>query len=93
MIDFFLKMTSVVIAETDYGKVEGIKTDSLLNEPYIKFLGIPYAKAPLGELRFKVKSALITYLAYLVNNKINDDEIDIYLNRTHKSLLHGKKYV
>ncbi|XP_070507299.1 esterase B1-like [Chironomus tepperi] len=42
-----------VIAETEYGKVQGVKTDSVLNEPYIKFLGIPYAKAPLGELRFK----------------------------------------
>jgi len=54
-------MANFVIAETEYGEVQGVKTDSVLNEPYIKFLGIPYAKAPLGELRFKVRSALITY--------------------------------
>lgn len=54
-------MTDDIIAETEYGKVQGVKTESVVNDPYIQFLGIPYAKAPLRELRFKVNSALITY--------------------------------
>lgn len=58
-------MTDGIIAETEYGKVQGVKTNSVLNDPYIQFLGIPYAKAPLKELRFKVNSALITYLIIL----------------------------
>ena len=61
-------MDNFVIAETEYGVVQGIKTNSILNEPYIKFLGIPYAQTPVGELRFKVKIALIRYFLFLSSN-------------------------
>ena len=36
------------IVEIQYGKIEGIETDGL-----IKYLGIPYAVQPAGELRWK----------------------------------------
>lgn len=55
-----LRMTSeFVIVNTEYGKVRGKKTISALNTEYINFLGIPYAKKPIGELRFKVSLNLI----------------------------------
>lgn len=47
-------MSDFVIAETEYGKVRGIKTTSCLNTSFNAFLGIPYAAPPVGELRFKV---------------------------------------
>lgn len=47
-------MTELVIANTEYGKVQGVKTKTVLGEDYIKFLGIPYAEKPVGKLRFKV---------------------------------------
>lgn len=37
------------VAETDYGKVKGKK----VTEKVIRFAGIPYAKEPVGDLRFK----------------------------------------
>lgn len=44
-----------LIVTTSLGKVEGKQVDSILpNEKYYAFLGIPYAKPPVGELRFMV---------------------------------------
>lgn len=43
------------VAETTNGKIRGILNTTLLNDiPFYAFKGIPYAKAPLGPLRFKV---------------------------------------
>lgn len=43
------------VVETNSGKVKGIKVKSILkNEQYYSFLGIPYGKPPVGELRFMV---------------------------------------
>ena len=39
---------SKFIAETTTGKIQGYA-----REDHIAFLGIPYAKPPVGELRFK----------------------------------------
>ncbi|KAH8264000.1 hypothetical protein KR038_000471, partial [Drosophila bunnanda] len=41
------------VAETEYGKVQGIKRLSIYDVPYYSFEGIPYAQPPVGELRFK----------------------------------------
>jgi carboxylesterase type B len=41
-------------ANTEFGRVKGKRTTSSLDSEYISFLGIPYAKPPVGELRFKV---------------------------------------
>ncbi|KAG5677879.1 hypothetical protein PVAND_007596 [Polypedilum vanderplanki] len=43
----------ILIAKTEYGKVRGKQTISALGTEYISFLGIPYAKPPVGSLRFK----------------------------------------
>lgn len=36
------------------GQVKGFKIASSYNYQYYNFIGIPYAKPPIGELRFKV---------------------------------------
>lgn len=55
-------MSDFVVAETEYGRVQGIRKTSVLNEDFIAFLGLPYATPPLGPLRFKVSVAIIVYL-------------------------------
>ncbi|XP_062123463.1 esterase B1-like [Drosophila sulfurigaster albostrigata] len=42
-----------VIADTEYGKVRGVKRLSTYDVPYFSFEGIPYAQPPIGELRFR----------------------------------------
>lgn len=42
-----------LIIDTKYGPVRGTTRTSLLGQEYLSFQGIPYAKAPIGELRFK----------------------------------------
>lgn len=49
-------MNSTTIVETNYGLVQGVITISLLNNVFHSYLGIPYAKPPIGDLRFKVGS-------------------------------------
>lgn len=47
-------MSQFEIVDTELGKVRGIRKVSALDTPFSAFLGIPYATAPIGELRFKV---------------------------------------
>jgi carboxylesterase type B len=42
-----------VIVETEYGSVKGDKRSTESGDVYCNFQGIPYMKAPLGNLRFK----------------------------------------
>lgn len=39
---------------TKYGPVRGCKRTSIVGEEYLSFRGVPYARPPLGDLRFKV---------------------------------------
>lgn len=44
------------IVDTDNGRIRGIKSTTLLKgDEFYAFKGIPYAKPPIGDLRFKVK--------------------------------------
>lgn len=47
-------MSEFVIVDTDLGRIRGVKKVSALETPFNAFLGVPYAKPPIGELRFKV---------------------------------------
>ena len=46
---------SELIVSTGYGPVQGTARTSLYGTGYVSFQGIPYAKPPVGELRFKVR--------------------------------------
>lgn len=52
--NIFNRMSEFVIADTEYGKVKGVKKTSVLNTVYNAFFGIKYATPPIGDLRFKV---------------------------------------
>lgn len=44
------------IIDTKNGQVRGIRQTTLLNNiPFYSFKGIPFAKPPVGDLRFKVE--------------------------------------
>lgn len=54
-VDFCRSIQSeVVTVTTKAGPVKGYKIASSFDYHYINFIGIPYAKAPVGDLRFKV---------------------------------------
>ncbi|KAJ6640046.1 Esterase B1 [Pseudolycoriella hygida] len=46
-------MSDSLIVKTNYGPVKGLSRKSVVGEQYISFRGIPYAKPPIGKLRFK----------------------------------------
>ena len=48
------KDDSMLTVTTDLGKVKGSKQLSSKGKTYYSFHGIPFAKPPIGELRFKV---------------------------------------
>ena len=53
--DYKAKMSDdFIVASTEYGQVRGKKVISELSTAYWQFLGIPYAKPPVGERRFQV---------------------------------------
>lgn len=58
MVDFKVQQrryrtSEKMIVSTTYGPIKGVKRKSIYGECYYSFEGIPFAKAPLGELRFK----------------------------------------
>lgn len=60
------EMSDFVIIATEYGKVRGIKKVSALNNAYCAFLGVRYATPPVGELRFKVSSIVLSAFCLLM---------------------------
>lgn len=52
-----VNLASPFVTQTDKGLVMGeILTTVLKNQEYLSFQGIPYAKPPVGKLRFKVNN-------------------------------------
>lgn len=55
IVDFYrFRVSETIIVSTKSGPVKGYKMGSNFNFQYLNFFGIPYAKPPIGELRFKV---------------------------------------
>lgn len=51
--------------ETKNGKIRGIRKKTLFKKvDYYSFKGIPYAKSPTGELRFKVSEIFRFFIEY-----------------------------
>jgi hypothetical protein len=46
---------SSVIVDTNYGQLRGMKGTARNGRMFFEFLGIPYAQAPVGDLRFEVR--------------------------------------
>lgn len=48
------------VIETDDGPIRGVRNTTLLNgEIFYSYRGIPYAKAPIADLRFKVNMQVL----------------------------------
>lgn len=58
-------MSDFDIVETEYGKIRGIKKVSALETPYTAFVGVPYARAPVGDLRFKVSNRFMSHSSFV----------------------------
>lgn len=75
-------MTDCVVTNTNFGQIEGLKQQSALGCDYVSFLGVPFAKPPVGNLRFKVSKlkkiekkrfqvlSNYLYLQFIVTSKI-----------------------
>lgn len=50
---YHTKMTAPIVT-IEEGQVKGTQTENYQGGKFFSFLGIPYAKPPVGELRFKV---------------------------------------
>lgn len=48
-----------ITIKSSHGEIVGFKMSSSFDFQYVNFLGIPYAKPPIGHLRFKVRQCLI----------------------------------
>jgi hypothetical protein len=44
-----------VIVTLEQGDLKGLRIESIRDRELLAFLGIPYAKPPVGDLRFKVR--------------------------------------
>lgn len=53
----FANVNEELIVETSYGRLQGITVETNAGKKASVFLGIPYAKPPLAELRFEVSLA------------------------------------
>lgn len=55
--DINMKEAEMIIVNTKYGKISGIEEDGGIHA----FLGVPYAKPPVGELRFRPPQEMDTW--------------------------------
>jgi carboxylesterase type B len=51
-------MAEFIVVDTEYGKVKGVSKTSALSTAFAAFVGIRYAKPPVGDLRFKVSAKI-----------------------------------
>ncbi|XP_064550488.1 esterase B1-like [Drosophila montana] len=101
MVQYNLATDIETVLDTEYGRVRGLQRKTLYDEElYFAFEGIPYAKPPLGELRFRAPQPPETWThildctyprskpmhRHLVLRSIEGSEDCLYLNVYSKSL-------
>lgn len=58
-----------LIVETRVGKLRGKKETACNGTEYFSFNGIPYAKPPVGELRFRVSIPFLCSVTFIFIQK------------------------
>lgn len=58
------------VVKTKSGFVKGFKIASSFDYSYFNFIGIPYATAPIGELRFKVSLVSFHFISFHWNQAV-----------------------
>lgn len=70
-VDYYRNYFSeIVTVTTKSGPVKGFRIASAFDYHYINFHGIPYAKQPIGDLRFKVRLKWIIQYKVDFNRKL-----------------------
>lgn len=72
--DTFADINSPPIVTIKNGSIQGQMRLAGLTKPVYRYLSIPYAKAPVGDLRFEVRNTICNYKIYIIY-KINLDII------------------
>ena len=71
LISLWLKFTPAPIATTEYGKIEGLHYVTPDGFATQMFMGIPYAKPPINELRFEVGLSRTSQIHKLLNLRLH----------------------
>lgn len=69
------------IVQVQQGQLRGIYDTNVNGKSFIAFKGVPYATAPVGELRFKVnyKYPTVQSLQYLTKlNQLKNQQVKVY---------------
>ncbi|KAK4314505.1 hypothetical protein Pmani_014210 [Petrolisthes manimaculis] len=53
-----------VVVTTDDGKISGVKLKTIKGRDFYCFKSIPYAKAPVGDLRLRILKRSVTQYSY-----------------------------
>jgi len=99
-----LATRETVVAETTHGKIKGLKRFTVYDQTYISFESIPYAKPPIGPLRFKAPQELESWTdvrncireprrsvqIHCIYDKVDGSEDCLYLNVYTKNLTPNK---
>lgn len=93
-------MSEFIVATTFSGKVKGVKKTTILGDDYFCFQRIPYAKPPIGDLRFSdpqpsdpwsqtidgtVQTSSCIQLSSIFNSIVGDEDC-LFLNIYTKNL-------
>lgn len=54
-VKYVCPLTKAPIRDTEYGRVQGVVTTPIPGRMVANYLGIPYAKPPINNLRFEVR--------------------------------------
>jgi hypothetical protein len=76
--------TALIVVQTQHGPVEGTIKTTDLGKNYFHFMGIPYARPPVGSLMFRVSLWLPSGFGCLLTSRL---VFRIHCHRSHGQLL------